>query len=141
MKSKTAQKKWIIFAIALVIIIVVIGKVVLDAKQMARHDLVESHLAPLAFSVEEYRDKHGTYPESLEVLRASIDLQFRDVIAGYLQDEYRDLYGYERVSNGFSFTVTAPKSVFISWREINRRYAQGESRADFNISATAITNK
>ena len=108
---------------------VVVGKVVQDAIEMARVDHVRSGISDLAVAIEGYRDDHGSYPQSMTELLNGVRTDFRAYLERerILNDDFQDRYEYQPSSNGFTLTVRAPGSFFRRSSAIEREFKIGEA--------------
>jgi hypothetical protein len=137
----TRKRMFIIALVGLSVVAYILIEAAIAAKQMARFDLIQCHLGPLGLQVEEYKDKHGNYPESLNALLLDANTESQKVMRQVLQDEFNDDYKYERLSNGFTFTVAGPSSFLVKWDTVRKMYSPGDARKDYNITVTAVTNR
>jgi len=126
-------KWWLLILILTAIVTWFIVSATVTAKQMARIDLIKSHLAPLAFNIEDFRKVHGTYPESLEQYLSGADPDLRYIVETNLHDSFDDTLVYERLTNGFRFIVIGPHSWFIRWDSVTQAYLPEEAYRGFNV--------
>jgi hypothetical protein len=77
----------------------------------------------------------------LEAMSSQVDPEVWKLMKSYLQDDYSDSYEYERLSNGFALTVTGPRSNFIKWDTVRRKYLPGDARQSYNVTITVVTNR